>query len=254
MKAMKINLPDIQSPAGQRGLSLVELMVAMVIGLFVVASVVILFVNTKRTYLVQDANARVQESTRFAYDYMGRQIRMAGYANMQFDISSQLSTNLYAAPKIFGFSGTPLAGTESSSLDTITVSYDTTTDCLGQTVTPPAVNQYRINNTTKQLECLGNGNNTAGVILDDVEAMAVTYGQPGSSSGNITYRDADNTTMATVTTVRMCLLIRALADSDKRGTEPSQIYIDCNGTSQTGTDGYLRRAVNMTFDIRNRLP
>lgn len=255
MKAIPNLFPSFPRADRQRGFSLVELMVAMVIGLFVVASVGMLFVSSKRTYLTQDANSRLQESARFIVDYLGRQVRMAGYSNMQFDLPTQLATNLYATPKIFGFSGTPITGTNSGVQDSITVSYDAATDCLGQSVSgTPVVNQYQINASTKKLECVGN-TGTAGVILDDVEAMDVTYGRPVGS--NITYQDASATGatgMTIATSVRLCLLLRALADSDKRGTEASQIYLDCTGTSQTGTDGYLRRAITMTFDLRNRLP
>ena len=62
----------------QRGVSLVELMVAMVIGLVLTAGVIQLFIGNKKTYRFEDAMARVQESARFALDAMASEIRMAG--------------------------------------------------------------------------------------------------------------------------------------------------------------------------------
>ena len=248
MTKNRVDLCEINGPGRQAGLSLVELMVAMVIGLFVVASVSILFVNSKKTYLAQDANSRMQESARYAYELLGRQVRLAGYSAIQF---TQLAAgNLFAAPPSFAFGGTPLAGTEGGAQDTITLSFDATKDCLGQTVTR-AVNLFRIN-ASNQLECLGNGSGSPGVILEDVESIQILYGQPAGTG--FAYLPANTATMSTVTTARICVLIRARADSDKRGTESSQIYTDCSGAAPTGTDGYLRRAFTMTIDLRNRLP
>ncbi|HHB11822.1 MAG TPA: prepilin-type cleavage/methylation domain-containing protein [Chromatiales bacterium] len=64
---------------GQRGISLVELMVAMVLGLVVVGGVVQIYVSNKQTYRVNAAVARIQENARFALDLLGRDLRAAGY-------------------------------------------------------------------------------------------------------------------------------------------------------------------------------
>jgi type IV pilus assembly protein PilW len=63
----------------QRGLTLVELMVAMTLGLFVTGAVIAVFLSSSQTYRVQDSFARVQESARFSLAMMERDIRMAGY-------------------------------------------------------------------------------------------------------------------------------------------------------------------------------
>ncbi|MGY6631331.1 MAG: PilW family protein [Wenzhouxiangella sp.] len=64
--------------AGQQGLSLIELMIALVLGLLVVAAVIQLFLGTRVTYGVTSGLARVQENARFALEVMNRDIRMAG--------------------------------------------------------------------------------------------------------------------------------------------------------------------------------
>lgn len=63
----------------QCGFSLVELMVAVVIGLILVAGVIELFVNNRQVYRVQDAKARMQENGRYAMAILGQNIRDAGY-------------------------------------------------------------------------------------------------------------------------------------------------------------------------------
>lgn len=64
----------------QRGLTLVEILVALTISAFLIAGVIQLFVGSKQTYRGQDALSRIQENGRFALDTMARDIRMAGYA------------------------------------------------------------------------------------------------------------------------------------------------------------------------------
>jgi len=55
------------------------LMVAVVIGLILVAGVIELFVNNRQVYRVQDAKARMQENGRYAMAILGQNIRDAGY-------------------------------------------------------------------------------------------------------------------------------------------------------------------------------
>jgi type IV pilus assembly protein PilW len=62
-----------------RGLSLVELMVALTIGLIILAAVSSLFVSSKQTYTAQDSLARLQENARFAMQFLIKDIRLAGY-------------------------------------------------------------------------------------------------------------------------------------------------------------------------------
>lgn len=73
----------IQTPSNrqrnQKGLSLVELMIAVAIGLFLVGGIGALYLNSKNTFRVQDDLSRVQENGRFAMQILSDDIRMAGY-------------------------------------------------------------------------------------------------------------------------------------------------------------------------------
>jgi type IV pilus assembly protein PilW len=65
--------------AKNRGFSLVELMVAMVISLFLLAGVLSIMINSKKTYNTQSDVNRLQENARYALEFMARDIRMNGY-------------------------------------------------------------------------------------------------------------------------------------------------------------------------------
>lgn len=62
----------------QRGLSLIELMVAMVIGLVISGAVLQVFISNKNTFLLQNASGHLQENGRFALQYLAAEIRPAG--------------------------------------------------------------------------------------------------------------------------------------------------------------------------------
>lgn len=68
--------------AGRRraaGFSLVELILALALGLIVVTGIVQLFVGNSQTYNILNGQARMQESARFALDFITRAARRAGY-------------------------------------------------------------------------------------------------------------------------------------------------------------------------------
>ncbi|TLM74828.1 PilW family protein [Microbulbifer harenosus] len=63
----------------QQGISLVELMISITIGLILMTGVVQLFLSSRTTFSTQQALARVQESGRLATEFLAQDIRMAGY-------------------------------------------------------------------------------------------------------------------------------------------------------------------------------
>lgn len=63
----------------QRGLSLVELMVAMALSLLLMLGVIQIFLSSKQTYSTNNALSRVQENGRFAMQFLISDIRNTGY-------------------------------------------------------------------------------------------------------------------------------------------------------------------------------
>lgn len=68
------------NPGGrfQRGLSLVELMVGMVLGLLLAGAVLQVYLSTKMTFNTQDQKSVLEESGRYALEVVARDVRMAG--------------------------------------------------------------------------------------------------------------------------------------------------------------------------------
>lgn len=62
-----------------RGFSLIELMVAMLVGLLVMAGVIQVAFNSKRSYLDNQETAFIQDNTRYALDIIAKDFRATGY-------------------------------------------------------------------------------------------------------------------------------------------------------------------------------
>src|SRR5690606_38678649 len=65
--------------ARMRGLSLIELMIALVIGTVLMIGIIQVFSSSRAAYQLSEGVARAQENGRFALDYLQRDIRMAGH-------------------------------------------------------------------------------------------------------------------------------------------------------------------------------
>lgn len=63
----------------QRGLSLVELMVALVLSMILMAGFLQIFLSVRSTYATSEAASRLQENGRFALDFLSEHARLAGY-------------------------------------------------------------------------------------------------------------------------------------------------------------------------------
>ena len=70
--------------AAQAGFTLVELMVALALGLLISAAAIQLFLGGLLTSRMQQANAELQNSGVFGLDYVARDLRLANYINTDF--------------------------------------------------------------------------------------------------------------------------------------------------------------------------
>jgi prepilin-type N-terminal cleavage/methylation domain-containing protein len=67
----------------RKGVTFIELMIALVISATVVAAIYRIFLTQQSTYTVQDDVVDMQQSVRVAVNEMMREIRMAGFGNVQ---------------------------------------------------------------------------------------------------------------------------------------------------------------------------
>jgi type IV pilus assembly protein PilW len=72
---------------GQKGLTLVEIMIALLLGLFLIAGIGYIFLASKQSYRLNEGLSRLQEDGRFTMEILQTRLRSADYAGCYEDIS-----------------------------------------------------------------------------------------------------------------------------------------------------------------------
>ena len=87
--------------AGQKGFSLVELLVAMLISGLVMSAIYTVFNMQRKSYYVQDQVAEMQQNLRSALEMVSREVRMAGYDPSDAATCATIDTATDGRLKIF---------------------------------------------------------------------------------------------------------------------------------------------------------
>ncbi|ATQ79030.1 hypothetical protein CR152_20975 [Massilia violaceinigra] len=255
----------------QQGLSLIEVLVAMTVGLVLLGGVGYMFIGSKQMNTAQTDIVRLQESTRNALDVVGMAVRQAGYRLNMDDLAME---------------GDPITAQVGADSDTLIVRHDpnwivdvavppalpnkmagSERNCEGNLVVAnnapnattgaktPNLNLivYQFKVVNGKLMCYANDNLAAPgagvVVADNVERMKVSY---GIGSGNETVTDyvanPSATELPNVTAVRVSLLLRGPSKGVAVGTQK----VLFNDAEVSTSDGHLRRVVTSTFNVRNR--
>ncbi|HET7222033.1 MAG TPA: prepilin-type N-terminal cleavage/methylation domain-containing protein, partial [Rhodanobacteraceae bacterium] len=87
-----IRRSDLRRTHRNRGFTLIELMIAMLLGLIVIAGVTSVFLAGQKSYRTNGALAEVEDGSRIAFELLARDIRQAGETGC--DTSSGRITNV----------------------------------------------------------------------------------------------------------------------------------------------------------------
>jgi type IV pilus assembly protein PilW len=80
------------------GVTLIEMMISLTIGLLIIAGIGYAYLGTKQTFRTQDALSRMQEGARTAFEIMSKDIRMAGFRGCPMnDVDAPVDINVLAA-------------------------------------------------------------------------------------------------------------------------------------------------------------
>ena len=212
----------------QEGLSLIELMIAITLSIFITAAMISLFVNSKQNYRLNENMSRLQENARFAMAFLARDIRMADYR-----------TCVTADRRADAIAGTNDTGLNSS--DTVTVIWQTN-DCLASVASDSTI-IYSIRNGSSGAPALfrfrSDGVNTELVeLVEGIENLQILYGEDTDNDDvpNYYVDSASITNMAQAVSVRLTVVARTLE------------------TNLTTGGGRITRNFTSTVTLRNRLP
>lgn len=97
----------------ERGVTLIELMISITIGLILLGTLSYIYVGSRTAFRANDNLARVQEVGRFALDYLSRDLRMASFAGCRSRGLDNTNVNPMARPAVaFTGVGSGLVGYE----------------------------------------------------------------------------------------------------------------------------------------------
>jgi type IV pilus assembly protein PilW len=106
---MRLALSAVRQARFQRGISLMELMISMTIGLFLLAGLVTVYLNSAQSSAELNKSAQQIENGRFAMQTITDDLRHAGYYG-QFYSAIAPTTGVLPDPCDFGGAGAPYAG------------------------------------------------------------------------------------------------------------------------------------------------
>jgi len=106
------------SRRGQGGLTLIELLISLVIGLLVLGALLVVYLGSRAAYRSSDSLARVQESGRFGIEFIAQDARMSGFMGCRsrnLDNADQTLTNITNPPVTFSGTRDGVRGFDGSS-------------------------------------------------------------------------------------------------------------------------------------------
>lgn len=250
----------------QHGLSLIEIMVALVISLFLLAGLLQMFISTRQSARIQENLSRVQENGRYAIDYLGRVIRLAGYRSKETikrgdSFEERFTNKLPIQDNVSDLSGSD------SKIPTIIFEGENTgegevRDCLNQLITSAPSSPVLATNTLK-IETDSTGNprlrcqtpTDTQTIVDGVEDIYVLYGENtdgdllGVADRYVSGPSVDD--WKKVVSVRISLLLRTAENNLAESPQP-YTFMGVT-TTPSSDDRRLRRVFTTTITLRNRV-
>lgn len=231
------------------GFSLVELLTALAISTLIVLGIGQAFISQKVSYRAQNGLSRVQQTGRFLVEYVGNDIRRAGFPGIVEEASPFFNAIIPGA----GFS----ADGGGNASDTITLMYRTTADCLG-VATPVyadgeqyAKNRYSI--VGGNLVCTTFDETDTQISTDvltrGVQNMQVMYGLNNQYVSASTLAAGD---WAGVTGVRVAFLVNSVDNTTDFTDTNTYVLLNADALGPFN-DTQRRRVFTTTSTIRNRL-
>ena len=166
----------------QRGMTLVEVMIAMAVAMFLLLGVTTILSGTRQAASSQRQLAQLQDDERLAMTVMTDVIQAAGYYP---DPTVNSAATYMPIDATFPIAGFGLFGTSSvAGPDTISVRYatqltDGAINCVGNSTTSPTpvpfVNTFSLDTVNQNLQCAFNGNPQV-ALVNGITNLRIWYG------------------------------------------------------------------------------
>ena len=228
-----------QSGRRQTGFSLIELMIALSIGLFLVAGLGMILFGVRDTYKAQDGLLRMQEGQRYLLTSLNNSVQTAGYfINPASDSILNALPATPSNPNPDGSSfvaGQGIVGTTGSSSDTLNTRYQSANNdamnCLGRTnpsqVPVVWINSYAVNANSElvcnvtTIDATGAVSSGDVVLVDKIASMKILYGVGANGDGQTSRYVRSNQVTAPITWQDVVSVKVTLVQIDQVNVTPS---------------------------------
>ncbi len=282
---MNRRLPKQTYMKKQSGFTMIEIMIASLIGIFLMTGMMNLFITTNRSVSLSDGLSQNQETGRFAMDYLTKFVRRAGYTDSFIGM---------ATPPLFIPSGSVITctATEAEACaennpdntlgDRLSVPFMANADlsvrsCTGTVVGGPAngeqnlVNVFWVSAQTdslKELRCRtydrdnNNWLDNPVSIVNNVEAMEFQVGVARAATERYAARYVSVDTvqngllLENVRSIRIAILTTSQdsLDTNKIQTnKKKRVYALLDAPQMEFTDGSLRSIFSTTIELPNSI-
>jgi len=234
----------------QAGFSLVEIMIALLIGLFLMGGILQIFSASQQTYRMQSNLARLQENGRFALDLLAHDLRMAGYWGCLIGTNTDITGVDNNTGVITVDNGTDSIAIKAAFTVPPILSCGTPVTTDPTYILASSATAYKIY-TNPYPTLYKSFNGIWRPLIDGIQNMQILYGIDSDGDYAANYYVAANNVanMQQVVSLRISLLVVTL--DDYLATQP--LAYTYNGVTTTPADRKIRRVINTTIAIRNRL-
>ncbi|WP_110654107.1 PilW family protein [Salinicola halimionae] len=245
-------------PRTQSGISLIELMVAMTIGLMLVMMVTSYLISSRQSYQTSMANVDVQDARRFALSVVQNQLWMTGYSDRweDFDVTFPASDGSNGEMPDFGKAQLVAASQD----DDIWIRYrapelanQPLVNCDGTSFPSSggndansiAMTRFYLSDRTLRCKVYPDSGepHDALPLLNDVDALQWRYLDDSDQWQTLTTVDD----WSTVRAIQMRLIV---ASSESTGSHFQQVF-EWEGNPLNFDDGKARSLVSLTTALRN---
>lgn len=181
-------------PSFQSGVTLIELMVAMVLGVLVATGIASVFISTSASSRVQTQLAELQENGRFAITKLSSDLRMANgqYCTNTGGVAQQGTGGLYLdhlrTPSVYAKSLIGAAGAISGGLYDVTTAWGTTSGGVTYPAAPTAMYSMPAFLFMRGYDCALNSCNPVDPTVTGLPAMGTTDGSRVKGAAVLTLR------------------------------------------------------------------
>ncbi len=255
----------------QSGYTLLELLVAMILGLFILAGMIQINLSSKKTYQISSYSSVLQDDLKNANYHLSLAARKSGFRSAPWTSSN----NAFPIDLIFTGAGQVVTGTDGATTattadpDTLTIRYQgsgdgagtpdgVVSDCIGGMLDSGDLAVVTFDVVQNVLRCTTN-NATQGAVqteelVDNIENMQILYGidTDGNNYANQYINAATVANWQNVVSIRIALLLKTTHEiynfSDNNTITLNDVDLPAP------SDRFMRMQSVSTISLRNVTP